>query len=290
MEKLPEDLEIQILLRLPVKALLRFQSICKLWYSGIRSPKFISDHCEVSNTKNPYDDLIAKFYTKTDRYDLVNVSTLSHETLEVVDTHLALSDGARFGDMEIVSSCNGVVCLYDRLDHVVVLICYMGTYNDGKYSWFACIMEESTQGCYSRDVVISFDMSNDVAISTPLPNDIVKAWETRLGQNKLRVLGGFLAVINGARNGDGTQCYNIWVLGKYGVMESWNKLFTIPSFQDNERPLGFWRNCKLFVVTDAELVLVDIVTQERCRSPSSKPWEMIQVFSFKESSFVLEDL
>lgn len=41
---LPEDVVIQILLRLPVKSLLRFNCVCKHWYTLIKSPSFISQH------------------------------------------------------------------------------------------------------------------------------------------------------------------------------------------------------------------------------------------------------
>ncbi|KAK4365681.1 hypothetical protein RND71_013561 [Anisodus tanguticus] len=38
---LPKDAVVQILLRLPIKALLRFRSVCKAWYNFLKSPNFI---------------------------------------------------------------------------------------------------------------------------------------------------------------------------------------------------------------------------------------------------------
>ncbi|XP_060216425.1 F-box/kelch-repeat protein At3g23880-like [Lycium barbarum] len=40
----PEDLDRNILLRLPVKSLLRFKCVCKNWYTLIKNPYFIREH------------------------------------------------------------------------------------------------------------------------------------------------------------------------------------------------------------------------------------------------------
>ncbi|XP_055960645.1 putative F-box protein At3g52320 [Mercurialis annua] len=41
-EYLPEEVLIQILIRLPVKSILKFSCVCKLWNSIIKNPHFIS--------------------------------------------------------------------------------------------------------------------------------------------------------------------------------------------------------------------------------------------------------
>ncbi|KAI9128629.1 hypothetical protein K1719_000112 [Acacia pycnantha] len=45
---LPEQLIVAILLRLPVKSLLRFKSVCRLWRSLISDPRFAQSHFELS--------------------------------------------------------------------------------------------------------------------------------------------------------------------------------------------------------------------------------------------------
>ncbi|XP_059284033.1 F-box/kelch-repeat protein At3g23880-like [Lycium ferocissimum] len=40
----PEDLDRNILVRLPVKSLLRFKCVCKNWYTLIKNPNFIKEH------------------------------------------------------------------------------------------------------------------------------------------------------------------------------------------------------------------------------------------------------
>ncbi|KAH0758474.1 hypothetical protein KY290_021967 [Solanum tuberosum] len=46
---LPEDLVVDILLRLPVESLLRFKCVCKHWYALIKSPSFIEKHFHHKN-------------------------------------------------------------------------------------------------------------------------------------------------------------------------------------------------------------------------------------------------
>ncbi|KAI9128876.1 hypothetical protein K1719_000359 [Acacia pycnantha] len=47
---LPEQLIVAILLRLPVKSLLRFKSVCKVWRSLISNPRFGQSHFEMSSS------------------------------------------------------------------------------------------------------------------------------------------------------------------------------------------------------------------------------------------------
>ncbi|KAI9112479.1 hypothetical protein K1719_016402 [Acacia pycnantha] len=48
--KLPEDLMIEIMMRLPVKSLLRFKFVAKSWYDLISDPSFITKQFEWSNS------------------------------------------------------------------------------------------------------------------------------------------------------------------------------------------------------------------------------------------------
>ncbi|GER29420.1 F-box and associated interaction domains-containing protein [Striga asiatica] len=60
---IPEDLLLEILLRLTVKDLLRFKSVCKRWYSIIRNPDFVNQHF---THKSNQEYLLIRHY----RYDL----------------------------------------------------------------------------------------------------------------------------------------------------------------------------------------------------------------------------
>ena len=54
MKDLPEEVMLEILLRLPVKSLLRFKSVCKHWLSLISDPNFAKLHFERSSTSHTH--------------------------------------------------------------------------------------------------------------------------------------------------------------------------------------------------------------------------------------------
>ncbi|KAM3361031.1 F-box/kelch-repeat protein [Capsicum galapagoense] len=49
---LPEDIVLDILLRLPVESLSRFKCVCKHWYALIKSPSFIEKHFHHKNNRS----------------------------------------------------------------------------------------------------------------------------------------------------------------------------------------------------------------------------------------------
>ncbi|KAK4256281.1 hypothetical protein QN277_009166 [Acacia crassicarpa] len=50
---LPHEIIINILKRLPVKSLIRFQCVCKDWKNLIQNPSFIADHLQQATHQNP---------------------------------------------------------------------------------------------------------------------------------------------------------------------------------------------------------------------------------------------
>nr|XP_048323886.1 putative F-box protein At3g17480 [Ziziphus jujuba var. spinosa] len=111
---LSEELEIEILVRLPVISLLRFK--CKSWRSIIRSPFFIQKHLQVCNSTNP-SYLLVQIRSPYD-FNLESVSILSYDN--PLDPKLIQAIPALPGS-EIEGSCNGVFCLYNRANGDVVL-------------------------------------------------------------------------------------------------------------------------------------------------------------------------
>ncbi|XP_022740630.1 F-box/kelch-repeat protein At3g23880-like isoform X1 [Durio zibethinus] len=103
----------------------------------------------------------------------------------------------------------------------------------------------------SEELLLSFDMSNEVFVTTPFPDG-------RLGKNcrTTRYLT-YLMEINGSlgmllchdyyvRYG----CYDAWVLGEPGLKNSWTKLFTIESFPPATIPLGVGSDGEIFLVNE----------------------------------------
>ncbi|KAE7995680.1 hypothetical protein FH972_000451 [Carpinus fangiana] len=107
-----------------------------------------------------------------------------------------------------------------------------GTYTTGMGSWLAYVNDPDL-------FVLSFDMSDEVFLKTPLPDN---------------VHGQSLFVLN----------ESIAMVALMPVNEKW-RLFTIgPSFAKIHRPLGFWKNDTMFLskIDDGQLFLYDPCTKQ----------------------------
>jgi len=106
---LPHELIIQIMLRLPVKSLIRFKCVCKSWLTLITDPHFSKSHFELSTA------------THTNR--IVFMSTPALE-IRSIDFEASLNDDSAstslnfnfmlpesYSNVEIKSSCRGFIVL-----------------------------------------------------------------------------------------------------------------------------------------------------------------------------------
>lgn len=50
--QIPEDVLMEIMIRLPVKSLLRFKCVCKNWYDIIQNRKFTCSHLRFQKLQN----------------------------------------------------------------------------------------------------------------------------------------------------------------------------------------------------------------------------------------------
>lgn len=101
--RLPQNLEIDILSMLPVESLLRFKCVCKSWCNLIASSSFIAKHLERAQKKNVNN---ANCRLLLFRPNDCLVSFLSVEKLEVLAE-------IEFHNMaKVLGSCNGIVCIY----------------------------------------------------------------------------------------------------------------------------------------------------------------------------------
>ncbi|KAK4487389.1 hypothetical protein RD792_005989 [Penstemon davidsonii] len=107
---LPEDLVIEILLRLPVKSLLRFRIVCKQWHVIIKSPSFIRKH--VYHWSN-YTRLLVYYHAnmprKIPKVEFYDFTLFQDETLETYEEppNLKLP-----GLIEALHGpCNGIFCV-----------------------------------------------------------------------------------------------------------------------------------------------------------------------------------
>ncbi|XP_059661216.1 F-box protein CPR1-like [Cornus florida] len=114
---LPNDVVVEILARVPVRSLLRFTSVCKLWYSLITNPSFISTQLNrtISNTTTTNNHLLFvrhyNMFQDIGRYAI-------HFDNESLDVYMELEcPFTTVNDyFRIVGVCNGLICLSDDYD------------------------------------------------------------------------------------------------------------------------------------------------------------------------------
>ncbi|XP_059440355.1 F-box/kelch-repeat protein At3g23880-like [Corylus avellana] len=129
------------------------------------------------------------------------------------------------------------------------------TYITGMGSWLAYVDYVNQRDLF----VLSFDMSDEVFLKTLLPDNV--------NGQALLVLNESIAMVallpideNWWEIG-----FDIWLLLKVGVKDSWNRLFTIgPSIARIHQPLGFWKNDTMFLtkIDSGQLFLYDPSTQQ----------------------------
>ncbi|XP_026398187.1 F-box/kelch-repeat protein At3g23880-like [Papaver somniferum] len=110
---LPEDVIFEILMRLPVRSLLRFKSVCKSWYKLIKSSDFIYRHADKLDIKSKLGTFICQRHT-LDQFFFLS----GDESLDVFED---LGKPPCFNNKEsddsrgiMVASCHGIICIHDK--------------------------------------------------------------------------------------------------------------------------------------------------------------------------------
>ncbi|KAK9690416.1 hypothetical protein RND81_09G126400 [Saponaria officinalis] len=108
---LPEHLIIEhILPRLPVKSLIRFKTVCKLWLSIISTSEFAQSHLKFSSL-NPKFVILSEDHSLDEHYKLFLLNyDENNDTRELI--RLNLDQNWVFTNLDVVGSCNGLLCLY----------------------------------------------------------------------------------------------------------------------------------------------------------------------------------
>ncbi|KAL4616218.1 hypothetical protein ACB092_07G182600, partial [Castanea dentata] len=282
-DHLPHDVVLNILVRLPVKSVLRFRCVSKTWDSSITTPSFISTHLNLNKNNNNNSSIAY----------LINVPStpiiaLGFPLIITVPSFIGGYDHAfnriseypipsPFPRIHLASSCNG---LSETNDYKVVKISQMyspeslcfeleaevytlssnswkkvgisltnkvaifhfsdqtATFVSGALHWLGYVV-----GARHYEI-LSFDVSNDKFEEIALP-DVQQQLipQGRMAKpNCLMVFKGKLAFItldhlrfdhvnedeynDFMRSHTPHSCF-IWVMGEYGVHESWTKLFFV---------------------------------------------------------------
>ncbi|XP_022741876.1 F-box/kelch-repeat protein At3g06240-like [Durio zibethinus] len=239
---LPEDVVVDILARLPVKSLKRFRCVVLVVFFcgtlGLRNLKF--SPCVPFEYPPSYKNCIEVaglgYDSKRDEYKVIRIDTFWDGNFKYND--LSAPRGKR------VALYNLTTDSWRKFnDNLNVDFFYVSTnnqvYSNGFYHCWAIVDNE--------DLLLSFDMSNEVFVATPFPDGgLGKSCRTTYYLTYLMEingsLGGFLCHDYRVRN----KCYDVWVLGELGLKNSWTKLFTIEPIPYVHIPLGVGSNGEIF--------------------------------------------
>ncbi|RHN72395.1 putative F-box domain-containing protein [Medicago truncatula] len=115
---LPFEIQVEILSRLPVKYLMQFQCVCKLWKSQISKPDFVKKHLRVSNTRH----LFLLTFSKLSPELVIKSYPLSSVFTEMTPTFTQLEYPLNNRDESdsMVGSCHGILCIQCNLSFPVL--------------------------------------------------------------------------------------------------------------------------------------------------------------------------
>jgi molecular chaperone HtpG len=107
--------------------------------------------------------------------------------------------------------------------------------------------------------LVSFYLSNEVFLVTPIPSDLDDCFEVEALWINLAVINDFIALISYHEQ---TTTFHISILGGLGMKESWTKLFIVGPLSCIKRPIGVGTKGEIFFQRkDEELVWFDLSTQ-----------------------------
>lgn len=127
---LPQELIIEILVRLPVKCLLKFRCVSKLWLSLISNTEFHKTHVNFS-IKNPKmtDYTIAGVASVSGLGKICHVYTIKCENSFITVAKHGCPPKSLFLSAWLLGSCNGLVCLTSDSFTLMLLNPCTGNFN-----------------------------------------------------------------------------------------------------------------------------------------------------------------
>jgi hypothetical protein len=109
---LPDEIITEVLLRLPIKSILRFRAVCRSWAALLSSEEFCSLHMAMAEVKPSPPKLL--FVSPTENFDSTAVYSCS--LLDHRDDLLFTLDYARGNFVDVVPApCHGLTLIYDAV-------------------------------------------------------------------------------------------------------------------------------------------------------------------------------
>ncbi|RHN72433.1 putative F-box domain-containing protein [Medicago truncatula] len=149
-------------------------------------------------------------------------------------------------------------------------------YMDGMCHWWDKIEKDNDDG---GTYFVSFDVTNEVCFTTPMPSDIDHTFDIRLVKRQLVMLNGSIGLIS--YSGE-TNTLHVSILGEIGVKESWTKLFIVGPLPHVKYPIEAGKNGDIFFIKkDGELACFNLDTQTI--KELGVEGDMSQIVIYKES-------
>ncbi|KAG5523388.1 hypothetical protein RHGRI_035265 [Rhododendron griersonianum] len=221
---LPPEVLSDVLLRLPVKTLLRH------WYGLITNPTFISQHLDKTLATPPPTCALVRYCTQDPNHPSHFVERYSvrfdHDNNSFDEyTEPSFPFKSSSSCFEVVGSCNGLVCLFDDVSK-----------------------DESDQSKPAEDTersgITTFGFKDEEFGELTLPEFGVVGTMMRLQDS--------LSLIDIAPYPEDSCKFIwwVWVMKEYGVGESWTLLYRVHTGDALHGLVGFRMNRDLVMATD----------------------------------------
>ncbi|OIW15305.1 hypothetical protein TanjilG_10745 [Lupinus angustifolius] len=100
--QLPEDIQAEILNRLPVQTLARFRCVCKSWHRLFTDPFFINNHLRRHHSTTPHRIILSRYFKSP-----LSIS-LHHRNHNLQELHLPFISGHTY---YVKGHCHGLICI-----------------------------------------------------------------------------------------------------------------------------------------------------------------------------------
>ncbi|XVE83793.1 hypothetical protein DITRI_Ditri16bG0115500 [Diplodiscus trichospermus] len=151
-------------------------------------------------------------------------------------------------------------------------------YLDGYYHWWA-----KSKG---KEILLSFDMTNEIFIKTPFPETCFGNFYSTSKITQFMVMNGYVARVFCSNHEDIYKRFDVWVLGKVGVKESWKRLITIGPFFGVQRPLAADNNGGFYFENEEKKVVCYNSSTQEMKTVEIQG-ESLQVEIYAESLYSL---
>ncbi|XP_026451031.1 F-box protein CPR1-like [Papaver somniferum] len=106
MSSLPEEIYLDILLRVPGKSAFACKFLCKSWYSIISNPEFVKQHLSFATQTNNYSPMLQNYAPFSDH----SFRSISHDSLSSDDAVVKVMDfPSKTYEHRLLGSCDGLV-------------------------------------------------------------------------------------------------------------------------------------------------------------------------------------